>query len=82
MIQSGTSLNSFRWIMKHGIPTDNSYGAYMNHEGYCHNNDSSIVIGAKLKNFMKIRRNNKIALKKALIEYGPVAVTFDGIFKS
>ena len=68
--------------MKHGIPTEKSYGMYLNHEGYCHYNDSSIVMGARLQNFTKIKSHNIVALKTALLEHGPVAVTFDGIYKS
>lgn len=72
--------NAFGWITIHGLATHESYGSYWNKDGYCHYNDSTIIIGAKLSGYVRIRKYDKIALKKALVHHGPVAVSVDGSF--
>ena len=70
--------NAFDWIIFHGIASKESYGPYLNQNGYCHYNESSVVIRARLSNFLKVKQYNINALKRVLVRHGPVAVSIDG----
>ncbi len=65
--------------MKHGgIATEESYGQYLQNDGYCHFDNSSVVIGAQLSGFVNVTPTSD-ALKTALVNVGPISVAIDGI---
>ena len=64
--------------MKHGgISTSKSYGPYLSQDGYCHYNRSSIVIGAKITGYVRVKHNDINALKTAIVTNGPISVPVD-----
>lgn len=66
--------------MKHGgIATEDSYGQYLQQDGYCHFDNSSVVIGAQLTGYVNVTPYDSNALKQALVGVGPISVAIDGI---
>lgn len=79
----GEEWRAYEWVMKHGgIATDESYGSYLGTDGYCHHNDSSIEIGAKIASYVNVTSGDEEALKMAIAVHGPVAVGIDAAHKS
>jgi len=79
----GEEWRAYEWVMKHGgIATDESYGAYLGADGYCHYNDSNTVIGAKIASYVNVTSGDEQALKMAIAVQGPVAVGIDAAHKS
>ncbi|OQV18628.1 Counting factor associated protein D [Hypsibius exemplaris] len=79
----GEEWRAYEWVMKHGgIATDDSYGAYLGADGYCHYNSSNTIIGAKIASYVNVTSGDEMALKMAIAVQGPVAVGIDAAHKS
>jgi hypothetical protein len=58
----GEDFRSYEWIIKHnGIATEESYGKYLQADGYCHTQDAKI--GAQLYGYVNVTVNDPVALK-------------------
>jgi hypothetical protein len=78
--EGGEDFRAYQWIMKHGgIATEESYGQYLQQDGYCHFDNSSVVIGAQLSGFVNVTPYDAVALKTAIVNAGPISVAIDGI---
>lgn len=79
----GEDFRAYDWIMKHGgLATEDSYGQYLQNNGYCHYNDSSVVIGAQLTGYVNVTPYDADALKLAIVNHGPISVAIDAGHKS
>ena len=77
--EGGEDFRAYQWIMKHGgIATEESYGQYLQQDGYCHFDNSSVVIGAQLSGFVNVTPYDAVALKTAIVNAGPISVAIDG----
>jgi hypothetical protein len=64
---------AYDWIIKHGgIATEESYGPYLQADGYCHFNNATI--GAQLYGYVNITSGDPVALKTALVNEGPISI--------
>ncbi len=74
----GVDIQAYEWIMKHnGIATEDSYGAYLQADGYCHFNSSSVVIGAELAGYINTPSYDVDAMKLAVYNIGPAFVSIN-----
>ena len=79
-LSSGEDFRAYQWVMKHGgIATEDSYGQYLQQDGYCHYDNSSVVIGAQLTGFVNVTPYDATALKTAMVNNGPISVAIDGM---
>lgn len=77
----GEDTRAYDWIIKHGgIATEESYGQYLQQDGYCHFNNATV--GAQLTGYVNVTSNDPIALKTALINEGPISIAIDAGHKS
>lgn len=77
----GEDFRSYEWIIKHGgIATEESYGQYLQQDGYCH--FSNATIGAQLSGYVNITPYDAVALKTALVNEGPISIAIDAGHKS
>lgn len=77
----GEDFRSYEWIIKHGgVATEESYGQYLQADGYCHFNKATI--GAQLSGYVNVTPNDPIALKTALVNEGPISIGIDAAHKS
>ena len=76
----GEHWRAFKYMIKHGIATEEEYGSYLAINSYCHHD--------KLKNkvnvtyYVNVPSGDEKALRFALFKYGPVAVGMDSSHKS
>jgi hypothetical protein len=69
--------------MKHkGIATEESYGNYLQADGYCHFNSSSVVIGAQLAGYVNVTPYDVSIMKSTLVNIGPISIGIDAGHKS
>lgn len=79
----GEDFRAYDWIMKHGgIATEDSYGQYLQNDGYCRFNATGVVIGAQLSGYVNVTPYDAEALKMAIVNQGPVSVAIDAGHKS
>lgn len=77
----GEDFRSYDWIIKHGgIATEESYGQYLQADGYCHFNNATI--GAQLYGYVNVTPYDAVALKTALVNNGPISIAIDAGHKS
>jgi len=77
----GEDFRAYDWIIKHGgIATEESYGQYLQADGYCHFGDATV--GAQLTGYVNITSYDPVALKTALVNEGPISVAIDAGHKS
>ncbi|XP_038218408.1 pro-cathepsin H-like [Zerene cesonia] len=62
----------FKYVLKHGIPTEQEYGLYMAQDGYCHIENMTDTY--KIRGFGLVPPNSVNAMKLALYKYGPLSV--------
>lgn len=78
--EGGEDYRAYNWIIKHGgIALADSYGQYLQQDGYCHFKNSTI--GAKLTGYLNIEPTNE-AVKTALVNKGPISIGIDAAHKS
>jgi len=79
--EGGEDFRAYDWIIKHGgIANEETYGQYLQADGYCHFNNDSIA--ATLTGYVNVTPNDAIALKTALINEGPISIAIDAGHKS
>ncbi len=80
----GEDFRAYEWIMQHnGIATEESYGGYLQADGYCHYfNSSSVTIGAQLTGYVNVTPYDVNAMKLALTNVGPISIGIDAAHKS
>ena len=77
----GEDFRSYDWIIKHGgIATEESYGQYLQADGYCHTQNATI--GAQLYGYVNVTVDDPVALKTALVNEGPISIGIDAGHKS
>jgi len=77
----GEDFRAYEWIMKHGgIATEESYGQYLQADGYCHFENATI--GATLCGYVNVTEYDANALKIALLNQGPISIGIDASHKS
>ncbi|XP_050552147.1 digestive cysteine proteinase 2 [Spodoptera frugiperda] len=76
----GEDFRAYQWIMKHGLPTEESYGDYLGQDGYCHLDNVSIA--TKIKGWVNVTSNDEKALRLAIFKHGPISVAIDAAHKS
>ena len=77
----GEDFRSYDWIIEHGgIATEESYGQYLQADGYCHFENATV--GAQLSGYYNVTPNDLVALKTALVTQGPVSIGIDAAHKS
>jgi C1A family cysteine protease len=74
----GLDYNAYAWIVKHGgIATEDTYGDYLNADGFCHFTDPDVTVGAKLKGYANVTEGDVHAMNDALVNVGPLSVSID-----
>jgi C1A family cysteine protease len=77
----GEDSRAYDWIIKHGgIATEESYGQYLQQDGYCHFKNSSV--GAQINGYVNVTQYDAVALKTALVNQGPISIAIDAGHKS
>lgn len=77
----GEDFRAYDWIIKHGgIQSDESYGPYLQADGYCHYNNATV--GAQLTGYVNVTPYDVLALKTALVNEGPISIGIDAAHKS
>ncbi|KAG2462244.1 CATS protein, partial [Polypterus senegalus] len=71
----GSAEEAFKYVIKHGITLDSSYG-YTGKEGYCYQNDAESTL-FPCSDFVEIPFNDELALKEAVARIGPISVAID-----
>ncbi|XP_068629742.1 digestive cysteine proteinase 2-like [Battus philenor] len=69
----GSDTAAYKWIMKHGMPTEEEYGMYANKDGFCHIDkmtDTYQIVG-----FTDVTPFSVEALKVAVVNHGPLSVS-------
>ncbi|XP_052741893.1 digestive cysteine proteinase 1 [Bicyclus anynana] len=66
---------TFKYVLKHGIPSEMEYGLYLSKENWCHLRNMTSV--HKIKGFAAVPLLSVNAMKVALYKYGPVTVTIN-----
>lgn len=78
---SGEDFRAYDWIIKHGgISLEESYGQYLQADGYCHFQNATV--GAQLTGYVNITPYDPVALKTALVNEGPISIAIDAAHKS
>ncbi|XP_034826449.1 cathepsin K-like [Maniola hyperantus] len=73
---SGGVINeAYKYILKHGIPSEMEYGLYLAREGWCGLENMTTLYN--IKGFGAIPPLSVNAMKLALYKYGPVSVTIN-----
>ncbi|XP_022913978.2 digestive cysteine proteinase 1 [Onthophagus taurus] len=76
----GEDFRAYQWMLKHGgVPTEEDYGPYLGQDGYCH--IDSVTPVAKITGYVNVTSNDPIALKTAIVKYGPISVAIDASHK-
>jgi hypothetical protein len=76
----GEDFRAYDWIIKHGgLATEESYGQYLQADGYCHTN---ATVGAQLYGYVNVTPYDATALKTALVNHGPISIAIDAGHKS
>lgn len=79
--EGGEDFRAYDWIIKHGgIALSDSYGQYLQSDGFCHFNNSTI--GAVLTGYVNVTPFDAVALKTALVNEGPISIAIDAGHKS
>lgn len=76
----GEDFRSYKWIVKHGLPTEEDYGGYLGQDGYCHANNVSASV--RMTGFVNVSPGSVDAMKVALFKNGPVSVAIDASHKT
>lgn len=76
----GEDYRSYKWIIKHGLPTEEDYGGYLGQDGYCHVNN--VTTAAKMTGFVNVSPRSIDAMKIALFKHGPISVAIDASHKT
>lgn len=77
----GEDFRSYQWMMKHkGLPSEDSYGAYLGADGYCH--VANVTMTAKIHGYVNVTSGDASALKVAIAKHGPISVGIDASHKS
>lgn len=77
----GEDFRAYDWIMKHGgIALADSYGPYLQADGYCHFNNATV--GAVVTGYVNVTPFDAVALKTALVNEGPISIAIDAGHKS
>ncbi|XP_045505582.1 pro-cathepsin H-like [Colias croceus] len=63
---------AFKYVLKHGIPTEQEYDLYMAEDGYCH--IENVTDTYTIRGFGLVPPNSVNAMKYALYKYGPLSV--------
>ncbi|XP_045762819.1 cathepsin L-like proteinase [Maniola jurtina] len=73
--RGGQVKGSFKYILKHGLPTQMEYGLYLDEMGKCHRENMTSLY--KIKGFAAVPPLSVNAMKVALYKYGPVTVSIN-----
>ncbi|GBP49768.1 Counting factor associated protein D [Eumeta japonica] len=76
----GEDFRAYKWIMQHGLPTEEDYGGYLGQDGYCHIDNVTAV--TSIKGWVNVTANNENALRLAIFKHGPISVGIDASHKS
>ncbi|XP_043245653.1 digestive cysteine proteinase 2-like [Amphibalanus amphitrite] len=77
----GEDTNSYKWILKHGLPTEDSYGPYLGSDAFCHVNESQAG-AVRIKGHTDVPPGSVHAAKYALWRHGPLSVAIDAAHRS
>ncbi|XP_041978357.1 digestive cysteine proteinase 1 [Aricia agestis] len=76
----GEDYRAYKWIMKHGLPTEEDYGGYLGQDGYCHIDNVTLV--TTIKGWVNVTAKNESALRLAIFKHGPISVAIDASHRS
>ena len=76
----GEDFQAYEFIKKHGLSTEDYYGAYMAQDGICKVNNVTSV--AHITGYVSIPSGDQDALRQAMIAHGPISVAIDASHKS
>ncbi|KAL4708925.1 hypothetical protein ACJJTC_014953 [Scirpophaga incertulas] len=76
----GEDFRAYKWIMKHGLPTEEDYGGYLGQDGYCHIDNVTLV--TSIKGWVNVTTNDEKALRLAIFKNGPISISIDASHKS
>ncbi|XP_050355878.1 cathepsin L-like proteinase [Nymphalis io] len=65
----------FKYVLKHGIPTEEDYGLYLEENGFCAIDNMTDVY--RIRGFAQVSVLSVNAMKVALYKYGPVTVAIN-----
>ncbi|KAJ8710521.1 hypothetical protein PYW08_009036 [Mythimna loreyi] len=68
----GTLDGAMKYVLTHGIPTEEEYGLYEANDGFCKIQNMSTTY--QIRGFSRVTPRNPNALKVTLFKYGPVTV--------
>lgn len=79
--EGGEDFRAYDWIIKHGgIAAADSYGQYLQQDGYCHFKNASV--GAVMTGYVNVTQSDALAVKTALTNEGPLSIGIDAAHKS
>jgi C1A family cysteine protease len=77
----GEDFRAYDWIIKHGgISSEETYGPYLQADGYCHFNNETASV--QLTGYVNVTPYDVLALKTALVNEGPISIGIDAAHKS
>ncbi|ELT93269.1 hypothetical protein CAPTEDRAFT_181131 [Capitella teleta] len=76
----GEDFRAYQWIKKHGLPSEEDYGAYLAQDSYCHIANVSNTI-ATISSYVNVTSTTE-GLRAAIAFKGPISVGIDASHKS
>lgn len=77
----GEDFRAYDWVIKHGgIASEETYGPYLQADGYCHFNQETASV--QLTGYVNVTPYDVLALKTALLNEGPISIGIDAAHKS
>lgn len=76
----GEDFRAYEYILKHGLSTEDSYGAYLGADGVCHANLATAAV--HISGYVNVTTKSVPALKMALFNEGPISISIDASHKS
>ncbi|XP_064075099.1 cathepsin L-like proteinase [Vanessa tameamea] len=73
--KGGTLDGVFKYVLKHGIPTEEDYGLYLDENGFCALDNMTDLY--HIRGFAQVSVLSVNAMKVALYKYGPVTVAIN-----
>lgn len=75
----GEDFRAYEYVTKHGLASDEDYGAYLGQDGVCHDTKVNATV-TTIQSYVNV--TDVESLRKALANVGPVSVSIDASLKA